>query len=73
MCSNFKPSDPLAKVADIIGKIPKRIIKQDHINIVGGPGNSLDRLYHYSIENDLNFISLYATYMTAMNGLHNVE
>jgi hypothetical protein len=23
---------------------------------VGGPGNSLERNYHYSIENDLNFI-----------------
>jgi hypothetical protein len=24
---------------------------------VGGPGNSLERNYHYSIENDLNFIA----------------
>jgi hypothetical protein len=24
---------------------------------VGGPGNSLDRNFHYSIENDLNFIA----------------
>jgi hypothetical protein len=25
---------------------------------VGGPGNSLDRNYHYSIQNDLNFIAV---------------
>jgi hypothetical protein len=24
---------------------------------VGGPGNNLDRNYHYSIQNDLNFIA----------------
>jgi hypothetical protein len=24
---------------------------------VGGPGNNLQRNYHYSIENDLNFIA----------------
>jgi hypothetical protein len=24
---------------------------------VGGPGNSLERNYHYSTENDLNFIA----------------
>jgi hypothetical protein len=24
---------------------------------VGGPGNSLDRNHHYSIEDDLNFIA----------------
>jgi hypothetical protein len=27
----------------------------DHIVIVGGPGNSLDRNHHYSVEKDVNF------------------
>jgi hypothetical protein len=58
MCSIFKPSDPDAKVVEDIGKFCKGLTKQDHhIIIVGGPGNSLDRNYHYSIENDLNLIA----------------
>jgi hypothetical protein len=35
----------------------KDLTKEDHIVVVGGPGNSLERNYHYSIENDLNFIT----------------
>jgi hypothetical protein len=33
------------------------ITKQDHIVIVGGPGNSLDRNHYYSVEKDVNFIA----------------
>jgi hypothetical protein len=55
VCSIFKPNAPFAKVVDI-RKLGKGLAKQDHIIIVGGPGNSLQRNYHYSIENDLNFI-----------------
>jgi hypothetical protein len=43
MSSIFKPSDPHAKVVQDIGKIRKGLTKQDHIIILGGPGNSLDR------------------------------
>jgi hypothetical protein len=57
MCSIFKPSDPHAKLVMDIGNIYKGLTKQDHIIIVGGPGNSLDRNYPYSIENFLNFIA----------------
>jgi hypothetical protein len=57
MCSIFKPSDPHAKVVADIGKIRKGLTMQDHIIIVGEPGSSLDRNYHYSIENDLDFIA----------------
>jgi hypothetical protein len=57
MCSIFKPNDPHAKVAEDIGMIHKGLNKQDHIIIMGGPRNSLDRNYHYSMENYLNFIA----------------
>ena len=35
----------------------KHNMLKDHIVIVGGPENSLERNYHYSIEKDLNFIA----------------
>jgi hypothetical protein len=57
MSGIFKPNAALAKVVEDIGKLVKGLTKQDHIIIVGGPGNSLERNYHYSIENDLNFIA----------------
>jgi hypothetical protein len=47
--SIFKP-----KVDEDLGKHGKGITKQDHIVIVGGPGISLDRQYHFAIEEDLN-------------------
>jgi hypothetical protein len=39
-----------------LGKLGKNSTKQDHIVIVGGPGNSLDRNYNYSVQKDINFI-----------------
>jgi hypothetical protein len=54
VCSIFKPNTPLAKVVDI-GKLGKGLAKQDHTIVVGGPGNSLERNYHYSFENGLGF------------------
>jgi hypothetical protein len=57
MWSIFKSSDPHAKVVQDMGKIRKRLTKQDHIIIVGGPGNSLGTNYHHSMLNDLNFIA----------------
>jgi hypothetical protein len=56
VCSIFKPNAALPKVEDI-GKLGKRLAKQDHIIIVGGPGSSLERNYHDAIENYLNFIA----------------
>jgi hypothetical protein len=56
VCSIFKPNASLAKVVEDTGKLGKGLTKQDHIIIVGGPGNSPDRNFHYSVENDLNFI-----------------
>jgi hypothetical protein len=44
ICSIFKPNTPLAKVVEDIGKLGRAINKRDHIIIVGGPGNSLDRM-----------------------------
>jgi hypothetical protein len=55
--STFKPNAPLANVVEDLGKLGKDLTKQDHIVIVGGPGNSLDRNYSYSIEKDINFIA----------------
>jgi hypothetical protein len=40
-----------------VGKLGKSLIKQDHIIVVGGPGISPERNYHYLIENDFNFIA----------------
>jgi hypothetical protein len=53
--STFKPNAPLAKVVEDLGKVGKGLTKQDHIVIVGGPGNSLDRNHYYSVEKDVNF------------------
>ncbi|KDR19419.1 hypothetical protein L798_06193 [Zootermopsis nevadensis] len=55
--SIFKPNAPLANVIEDLGKLGKGLTKQDHILIVGGPGNSLDRNKKYSIEKDVDFIA----------------
>jgi hypothetical protein len=47
--SIFKPNAPLAKAVEDLGKLGKGLTKHDHIVIVGGPGNSLDRNYYYSV------------------------
>jgi hypothetical protein len=57
VCSILKPNASLAKVIKDIGKLGKGLTKRDHIIIVGGPENILDRNFHYSIENGLNFIA----------------
>ena len=46
----FKPNAPLDDVDEYLEKIGNDLTKQCHIIIVGGPRNSLDRNYHYSIE-----------------------
>jgi hypothetical protein len=55
--STSKPNAPLAKVVEDLEKLCKDIFKQDHIVIVGGPGNSLHRNSLYSIEEDANSIA----------------
>lgn len=52
--SIFKPNAPLKNVVEDLTNLGKDLTKKDHIVIVGGPGNSLERNYHYSIEKDLN-------------------
>jgi hypothetical protein len=44
-------------VVEDLGKLGKGLTKQDHIVIMGGPGNSLDRNYYCSVEKDVNFIA----------------
>jgi hypothetical protein len=53
----FKPNAPLANVVEDLRKLGKDLTKQDHIIIMGGPGNSLDRNFNYCIEKDINFIA----------------
>jgi hypothetical protein len=52
----FKPNTLLGNVVEDLGKLLKDLTKQDHIVVVGGPGNSLDRNYNYSIE-DIHYIA----------------
>jgi hypothetical protein len=51
----IKPNAALTNDVEDLGKLGKNFTKQDHIVIVGGPGNSLDRIYNYSVE----YISLW--------------
>jgi hypothetical protein len=51
-CSIFKPNASLTKALESIGRLRKGLT-----NVVGRPGNSLERNYHYSIENYFNFIA----------------
>jgi hypothetical protein len=55
--SIFKPNAPLENVVEDLANLGKDLTKKDHIIIVGGPGNSLERNCHYSIEKDLSFIA----------------
>jgi hypothetical protein len=55
--SIFKPNAPLENVVEDLANLRKDLTKKYHIGIVGGPGKSLERNYHYSIEKDINFIT----------------
>jgi hypothetical protein len=48
---------PLANVNGDLEKLGNDLTTQDHIMLVGGPGNSLDRNYHYTIKMDISFIA----------------
>jgi len=55
--SIFKPNAPLENIVEDLENLGKDLTKKDHIVIVGGPENRLERNYHYSIKKDLNFIA----------------
>lgn len=57
ICSIVKPSAGLTHVTEDLVKLSSGFTKRDHIVIVGGPGNSLDRDFNYSIEKDLVNVS----------------
>jgi hypothetical protein len=40
-----------------LGKLGQCLTKGGHIVIVGGPGNSQGRTYHYSFEKDVDFMA----------------
>ena len=52
----FKPNAPLTNVAEDLRQLGNNLTKRDHIKM-GGPGNSLDRNYHYTIVMDINLIA----------------
>ena len=43
--SIFKPNAPLENVVEGLANLGKDLTKKDHIVIVGGPGNSLEKNY----------------------------
>lgn len=55
--SIFKPNAPLANIIVDLRRLGNDLTKRDHIIIVGGPRNSLDRNYHYSFQKYINFIA----------------
>jgi hypothetical protein len=65
LTSIYKPNAPLANVVEDPGGLGNDLTKQDHIIKVGGPGNSLDRNYHYSIEKDISFMAERSNNMNA--------
>jgi len=55
--SILNPNAPLANVNLDLRKLDNDLTKRDHIIIMGGPRNSLDRNYHYSFQKYINFIA----------------
>jgi hypothetical protein len=55
--SIFKPNAELRNVAKDLKALSKDMTKDDHIIIVGGPGNSLDLDRNYQIGKDLSNIA----------------
>jgi len=55
--SIFKPNASLENIVEDLANLGEVLTKKDHIVIVGGPGNNLERNHHYSIKKDLNFIA----------------
>jgi hypothetical protein len=55
--SIFKPNVPLVNVVEDLGKLSNDFKKRYHITVVGGTGNGLGRIHHYSNEKDIKFIA----------------
>lgn len=55
--SIFNPNAGLSHVAGNVRDFAKDLNKEDHVVIVGGPGNSLDRNLNYTIEMDMDHIA----------------
>jgi hypothetical protein len=53
----FKPNTTLGNVVGELKALSKDFTKDDHVIIVGGPGNSLDRDLNYKIESDIDDIA----------------
>jgi hypothetical protein len=53
----FKPNATLGNVVAELKTLSKDLTKDDHVIIVGGPGNSLDRDLNYKTENDMDNIA----------------
>jgi hypothetical protein len=53
----FKPNATLGNVAGELKALSKDLTKDDHVIIVGGPGNSLGRDLNYKTENDMDNIA----------------
>jgi hypothetical protein len=58
----FKPNATLGNVVGELKELSKDLTKDDHVIIVGGPGNSLGRDLNYKIENDINSIAKNSTH-----------
>ncbi|XP_069679979.1 uncharacterized protein [Periplaneta americana] len=55
--SFFKPNASLSNVVGDLSALAKDLDKEDHVIIVGGAGNSLDRNLNYSIDGDIHNIA----------------
>jgi hypothetical protein len=53
--SILKPTASVANAIVNLRKLGNDLTKRDHIIIVAGPRNSLDRNYRYSFEKDISF------------------
>jgi len=61
--SIFKPNKLLENVIEDLANLGKDLTKEDHIVIVGGPGNSLERNYHYSKFYLYQLMHLFSSYI----------
>jgi hypothetical protein len=55
--SILKPNGPLTNFVVNFSKLGKNLTTQVNTVTLGGPRTSLDRIYNYSIEKDINFIA----------------
>jgi hypothetical protein len=53
----FKPNATLGNAVGELKTLSKDLTKDDHVIIVGGPGNSLNRDLNYNSENDMDNIA----------------